>query len=244
MPGPQTQHKGTVYGDDENAPKPGHGPPVRRRPQHAHRRTSRSHPPPGHDSLLLCAPPTSSSLIPLSRRSAGAPPRSPRALLPSHNTRLHRHGQPWTSSEPPRCARRSPGRPARRRTAPPGSCTSLLLKCHPERHVQQRAPRRSLARNHRKNCLRQPPPRRCPRRGFSRLPSPPPPIALDLQRHRRRPTARSWAYWRRRAPHRWQPRHPPPRRGNLKPQAVPPAPPSPSTLSKGTMRRELGRSRR
>ena len=23
MPGPQTQHKGTVYGDDENAPKPG-----------------------------------------------------------------------------------------------------------------------------------------------------------------------------------------------------------------------------
>ena len=22
MPGPQTQHKGTVYGDDENAPKP------------------------------------------------------------------------------------------------------------------------------------------------------------------------------------------------------------------------------
>ena len=43
MPGPQTQHKGTVYGDDENAPKPGLGPPVRRRPQHAHRRTSRSH---------------------------------------------------------------------------------------------------------------------------------------------------------------------------------------------------------
>ena len=42
MPGPQTQHKGTVYGDDENAPKPGLGPPVRRRlPQHAHRRTSR-----------------------------------------------------------------------------------------------------------------------------------------------------------------------------------------------------------
>ena len=38
MPGPQTQHKGTVYGDDENAPKPGLGPPVRRRPQHAHRR--------------------------------------------------------------------------------------------------------------------------------------------------------------------------------------------------------------
>ena len=31
MPGrPQTQHKGTVYGDDENAPKPGLGPPVRR----------------------------------------------------------------------------------------------------------------------------------------------------------------------------------------------------------------------
>ena len=49
MPGPQTQHKGTVYGDDENAPKPGLGPPVRRRPRHAHRRTSRSHPPPGHD---------------------------------------------------------------------------------------------------------------------------------------------------------------------------------------------------
>ena len=47
MPGPQTQHKGTVYGDDENAPKPGLGPPVRRRPQHAHRRTSRSHPPRG-----------------------------------------------------------------------------------------------------------------------------------------------------------------------------------------------------
>ena len=23
MPGPQTQHKGTVYGDDEYAPKPG-----------------------------------------------------------------------------------------------------------------------------------------------------------------------------------------------------------------------------
>jgi hypothetical protein len=23
MAGPQTQHKGTVYGDDENAPKPG-----------------------------------------------------------------------------------------------------------------------------------------------------------------------------------------------------------------------------
>jgi hypothetical protein len=37
MPGPQTQHKGTVYGDDENAPKPGLGPPVRRRPQNAHR---------------------------------------------------------------------------------------------------------------------------------------------------------------------------------------------------------------
>ena len=38
MPGPQTQHKGTVYGDDENAPeKPGLGPPVRHRPQHAHR---------------------------------------------------------------------------------------------------------------------------------------------------------------------------------------------------------------
>ena len=47
MPGPQTQHKGTVYGDDENAPKPGLGPPVRRRPQHAHRRTSCSHPPRG-----------------------------------------------------------------------------------------------------------------------------------------------------------------------------------------------------
>ena len=27
MPGPQTQHKGTVYGNDENAPKPGLGPP-------------------------------------------------------------------------------------------------------------------------------------------------------------------------------------------------------------------------
>ena len=39
-----------VYGDDENAPKPGLGPPVRRRPQHAHRRTSRSHPPAGPDS--------------------------------------------------------------------------------------------------------------------------------------------------------------------------------------------------
>ena len=39
MLGPQTQHKGTVYGDDENAPKFGTvGPPVRRRPQHAHRR--------------------------------------------------------------------------------------------------------------------------------------------------------------------------------------------------------------
>ena len=25
MLGPQTQHKGTVYGDDENAPKPGLG---------------------------------------------------------------------------------------------------------------------------------------------------------------------------------------------------------------------------
>ena len=51
MPGPQTQHKGTVYGDDENAPKkPGLGPPVRRRPQHAHRRTSCSQPPAGHDS--------------------------------------------------------------------------------------------------------------------------------------------------------------------------------------------------
>ena len=35
MPGPQTQHKGTVYGDDENTPIPGLGPPVRRRPQHA-----------------------------------------------------------------------------------------------------------------------------------------------------------------------------------------------------------------
>ena len=39
MPGPQTQHKGVVYGDDEiNAPKPNRqpelGPPVRRRPQH------------------------------------------------------------------------------------------------------------------------------------------------------------------------------------------------------------------
>ena len=32
MPGrpPQTQHKGTVCGDEENAPKPGLGPPVRR----------------------------------------------------------------------------------------------------------------------------------------------------------------------------------------------------------------------
>ena len=45
MPGPQTQHKGTVYGDDENAPKPGLGPPMRRRPQRAHRRTCiRRHP--------------------------------------------------------------------------------------------------------------------------------------------------------------------------------------------------------
>ena len=39
MPGPQTRHKGVVYGDDEiNAPKPNRqpelGPPVRRRPQH------------------------------------------------------------------------------------------------------------------------------------------------------------------------------------------------------------------
>ena len=38
MPGPQTQHKGVVYGDDENAPKPNRqpelDPPVRRRPQH------------------------------------------------------------------------------------------------------------------------------------------------------------------------------------------------------------------
>ena len=33
MPGPQTQHKGTVYGDDENAPKPGLSPPMRRRPR-------------------------------------------------------------------------------------------------------------------------------------------------------------------------------------------------------------------
>ena len=34
MPGPQTQHKGTVYGEDENAPKPGLGPllPLRRGP--------------------------------------------------------------------------------------------------------------------------------------------------------------------------------------------------------------------
>jgi hypothetical protein len=40
MLGPQTQHKGTVYGDDENAPKPGLGLPARHRPQHAHRRTS------------------------------------------------------------------------------------------------------------------------------------------------------------------------------------------------------------
>ena len=47
MPGPQTQHKGTVYGEDENAPKPGLGPPVRRRPQHSHRRTSCSHHPRG-----------------------------------------------------------------------------------------------------------------------------------------------------------------------------------------------------
>lgn len=36
-----------VYGDGENAPKPGLGPPVRLRPdaEHAHWRTSRSHPP-------------------------------------------------------------------------------------------------------------------------------------------------------------------------------------------------------
>ena len=157
-------------------------------------------------------------------------------LVASRGTRLHRHGQPWTSSEPPRCAKR-------RRTAPPGSCTSLRLKCRPNRHalvhVQQRAPRRRLARNRRKNCLRRPPPTLCPRRGFSRLPSPPPLIALDIPRHRRRPTARSWAYWRRRAPlrslYRWHPRHPPPRRGNPTPRAMPPAPPSPSTLSKGTM---------
>ena len=50
MPGPQTQHNGTVCGDDENAPKPGLGPPVRRRPQHAHRQTSCSHPVPQHNS--------------------------------------------------------------------------------------------------------------------------------------------------------------------------------------------------
>ena len=37
MPGPQTQHKGTVYGDDENAPKPGLGPPVAGAPQTAAR---------------------------------------------------------------------------------------------------------------------------------------------------------------------------------------------------------------
>ena len=38
MPGPQTQHKGVVYGDDEHAPKPNRqpelDPPARRRPQH------------------------------------------------------------------------------------------------------------------------------------------------------------------------------------------------------------------
>ena len=52
MPGPPAQHRGTVYGDDENAPKPGLGPPVRRRPQHAHRRASRSHPPQGLGTAL------------------------------------------------------------------------------------------------------------------------------------------------------------------------------------------------
>ena len=38
MPGPQTQHKGVVYGDDEHDPKPNRqpelDPPARRRPQH------------------------------------------------------------------------------------------------------------------------------------------------------------------------------------------------------------------
>ena len=55
MPGPQTQHKGVVYGDDENTPKPKRqpelDPPVRRRPQHTHRRASRSHPPQGLTAL-------------------------------------------------------------------------------------------------------------------------------------------------------------------------------------------------
>ena len=45
MPGPQTQHKGTVYGDDENAPKPGLGPPVRH--------TDRSTPTGGPRAALL-----------------------------------------------------------------------------------------------------------------------------------------------------------------------------------------------
>jgi hypothetical protein len=39
-----------VHGDDENAPKPGLGPPVCSRPQHAHRQTSCSHPLPQHKS--------------------------------------------------------------------------------------------------------------------------------------------------------------------------------------------------
>ena len=50
MPGAQTQHKGTVYGDDENAPETGTRPagaPRRPKAKHAHRRTSRSHPPRG-----------------------------------------------------------------------------------------------------------------------------------------------------------------------------------------------------
>ena len=43
MLGPQTQHKGTVYGDDENAPEPGLGPPVRHRPQQRSTPTGRPH---------------------------------------------------------------------------------------------------------------------------------------------------------------------------------------------------------
>ena len=50
MPGPQTQHKGTVYGDDENAPKPGLGPPMRRKTAARPPADLTQPSPPGHDS--------------------------------------------------------------------------------------------------------------------------------------------------------------------------------------------------
>ena len=71
MPGPQTQHKGTVYGDDENAPKPGTRPAGA--PQTAARPPAdlTQPSPPAHDFLLTLA------------RSNGVP-RFPPPRIPAH----------------------------------------------------------------------------------------------------------------------------------------------------------------